>query len=1502
MLTTSAHSVPSGADRSGQPAWRRLVAVVLIALLSPVPALLAFWTDADGDGAPDTWIDPSSGAVFTLSELDSFSWDIDGDGLANAQELALGTDPFVADTDGDGLWDAFDPLPLDSSNSSQANGIVWGAFAMDDADGDGIPNFTDADPYGAGGPAVDPDSDDDGIPDPVDPAPGDPYNISPANGFPWLGDALADADGDGVVNFHDWYPYDASRWDAVTDGDHDGIPDGSDPNPNDSSNYSFTNGISWGADAFGDSDADGIANFYDAYPYDSGNGYVPSEPDADGDGIPDSSDPSPWDYYNFSAANGVSWQGDARGDADSDGISNFYDQFPYDYYNGNVPVFDQDGDGIPDAEDPAPTDPTNLSPVNGGLWYTAALADADGDGNPNFTDPWPYDPTNGNLPPEWNSPTADTDADGIANAQDPALADPLNFSIYNGTSWHADAIGDIDADGIVNFRDEHPYDYYNGDYAGPDSDGDGIPDVSDPYPNDPTNGSGGTGGGGDPQPEPDTDGDGRPDSQDPYPNDPYDNADFDHDGIPDISDPAQSDPNNLSPFNGFEWFGDVRGDVDEDGVQNFWDLEPYGPPSVDVDGDGLIDSVDPAPEDFYNSSPHNGAQWQADALGDFDGDGVPNFFDAWPDDRLNGQLDTDMDGIPDPSDPAPEDSMNYSSYNGRNWYGSEVLGDADNDGRLNFFDRHPEDFYDGNPPVYDLDQDGIPDNVDPDPGSYSNKSPLNGVDWGPDAFGDADGDGTANYWDSDPYPMDTDGDGLADSDDPAPIDPYNYSGTNFRFWPGVSALEDLDSDGNRNFFDPEPEGGPPREPDLPQPSASASPLVILNDGFDELGVPPAEGVTPKRDLEDGKLVIKAGVDAGKMATKGLTPLHLAMPDEYLSAGGSVTISKTQGEGAVLVHAVRTKDNVAEEHVVPFGSPYVPRAGGGWEYWIEGVTEGPVTLRCHFPRKTYGSDSLHPYGVMEEDANVVLQLKVVRVRTAPPKVRANGNFDEGRLDSATGFALKDSEDDDLKADRDSFHDQKVKAGKIVTTDLAESFFGIIPADLPAGLRDGATISIKKIETKDAETGRPDPGVVRLYAIRNLGEQDEQAMVIPQNVNLAPILYGPGAAIFMGKGEGVSYWIEGVEPGKLTLELTIKAEGLEYSQKHEMTVVTEQDKAAWQREVRNEILLESGGTVDIAKYTVGSEPAVDPSGEWPFMTNRPNLQAVFGHYEKIYRIGPDKFQWAGLAKLAGAPVYAGLSDAQHGRVDVIEAVAERLRMAFSDEKQLVSDAKDLVKSTQALLVDGNIRIFKDLAWQFAAYRCSGLGALHYVNKQDGEVFSLDDWALIDSGIKDRDFEKILRGNKELARREQKSVLKPIYEKMDTLQLGLDLSIWPGDLKLGVSTAFSFLAKNPVPGGPRFIPADFSTVPAGPYLSPLYISEETLVLALEAAVYSTDRRRISRFEDRWDWIEREGDGMWPLWTQIPKDQAISLVSIPLRKRVEEYLILKIFSKIFGKEFNVW
>jgi hypothetical protein len=43
------------------------------------------------------------------------SADVDGDGLLNGKELQIGTNPFLADTDGDGAFDGADCAPLDPS-------------------------------------------------------------------------------------------------------------------------------------------------------------------------------------------------------------------------------------------------------------------------------------------------------------------------------------------------------------------------------------------------------------------------------------------------------------------------------------------------------------------------------------------------------------------------------------------------------------------------------------------------------------------------------------------------------------------------------------------------------------------------------------------------------------------------------------------------------------------------------------------------------------------------------------------------------------------------------------------------------------------------------------------------------------------------------------------------------------------------------------------------------------------------------------------------------------------------------------------------------------------------------------------------------------------------------------------------------------------------------------------------------------------------------------------
>jgi hypothetical protein len=95
------------------------------------------FTDTDGDSLSDylevtfyntnrTLIDTNGDGVLD-GFLGSFaSPDQDADGLTNAQEAALGTDPLKADTDGDGHADGTDPYPL--------NAMLWTANAPNPLD------------------------------------------------------------------------------------------------------------------------------------------------------------------------------------------------------------------------------------------------------------------------------------------------------------------------------------------------------------------------------------------------------------------------------------------------------------------------------------------------------------------------------------------------------------------------------------------------------------------------------------------------------------------------------------------------------------------------------------------------------------------------------------------------------------------------------------------------------------------------------------------------------------------------------------------------------------------------------------------------------------------------------------------------------------------------------------------------------------------------------------------------------------------------------------------------------------------------------------------------------------------------------------------------------------------------------------------------------------------------------------------------------------------------
>ncbi|MEZ5386724.1 MAG: hypothetical protein R3F13_14525 [Prosthecobacter sp.] len=172
--------------------WSRrayLLHVYLIAtlFLLPAPWGRSEWIDSDSDTLNDSWQDAES-LVYSMEDLNLQDLDIDHDGAYNDEELNYGSDPFDLDTDDDGLNDG-DEIHMANEQYGMGYSLTnW------DSNGDEVSDHDDF--YGCfsvtypGGqlPAFDgstySDYDGDGIKNPFDPYPADPYNN--------------DADGDGI--------------------------------------------------------------------------------------------------------------------------------------------------------------------------------------------------------------------------------------------------------------------------------------------------------------------------------------------------------------------------------------------------------------------------------------------------------------------------------------------------------------------------------------------------------------------------------------------------------------------------------------------------------------------------------------------------------------------------------------------------------------------------------------------------------------------------------------------------------------------------------------------------------------------------------------------------------------------------------------------------------------------------------------------------------------------------------------------------------------------------------------------------------------------------------------------------------------------------------------------------------------------------------------------------------------------------------------------------------
>ncbi|MGP3971889.1 DUF2515 family protein [Streptomyces sp. 6N223] len=290
------------------------------------------------------------------------------------------------------------------------------------------------------------------------------------------------------------------------------------------------------------------------------------------------------------------------------------------------------------------------------------------------------------------------------------------------------------------------------------------------------------------------------------------------------------------------------------------------------------------------------------------------------------------------------------------------------------------------------------------------------------------------------------------------------------------------------------------------------------------------------------------------------------------------------------------------------------------------------------------------------------------------------------------------------------------------------------------------------------------------------------------------------------------------------------------------------------------------------------------------NDDRIGRVYEYYADLFLRHPE-LQWAGMAKLAGGLVYAGMQD-----LHVLRRLNsdERLRwiaatmpgMPPGMANALANASEEELEYYEDTFVDMQKQIFVDMGWQHAAYDRGGIAEMRRLAAA-GQLSSeqLAAWEDIASG----DPERIKEGNAALLRREQEIILQDDYDAMQDRPLGQ-----------AVTYMLGAISESPVPGGKPFrdvvndvevdlpdeirIPVGLMPVPGLPGLGEIEIDTPDGI-EFDSPLPTGN---IADFDTRWQWISQD---MLPRYQYLLEHDMEGLrdeVSRPLDERASDYRLI--------------